>query len=56
QTSREEWTQRPLDRRSSCDFVLPAQEIHASSPGHLKTPQPGEYPRPSTGNRCTAVP
>ncbi|KAJ1138401.1 hypothetical protein NDU88_004787 [Pleurodeles waltl] len=33
-------TQHPPDRRSSYDFVLPVQEIHASSPGCLKTPQP----------------
>ncbi|KAJ1181933.1 hypothetical protein NDU88_007132 [Pleurodeles waltl] len=45
---------RPLDRRSSCDFVLHAQEFSASSLGRLNTPQPKEEPRQRTGNRSKA--
>ncbi|KAJ1157744.1 hypothetical protein NDU88_010444 [Pleurodeles waltl] len=49
-------TQCLHDQRSSCDFILPAPKIHALSPGRLKTPQPEENPRPSTGKRCPAIP
>ncbi|KAJ1122339.1 hypothetical protein NDU88_000831 [Pleurodeles waltl] len=43
-------TQRPLDRRSPCDFILPAPDFNASSQGRPKTPQPEEDPRPCARN------
>ncbi|KAJ1175534.1 hypothetical protein NDU88_000821 [Pleurodeles waltl] len=46
----------PLGRRSPCDFILSALEIHALSLGCPKSPLTEEDPRASTGNRRKAFP